>query len=288
MGANASKEDIDVFKKNVTDASTSIMNKTLSYSNNRALASSAQTFSGENLHINCPTIQFINNTSVVSKVFNEMSDTQESTLQKDLQNRMEGIIQSTLEQTNSKFNLFQVNKGSKEETIRSDVYNDLSTTIARTTKQNFNNDISAISTQDISLRDAWLTCIPSESGGDQGFMVKQDVNLENVMENTMNSTKVDDAILKAIDKLDFTVENANVQKNEGTTPLQTLLSMAVMIPVIIGVFLIIGLLVFYFVGKKTWGMNPFVCVMLKMRGKPCIGSASAPATDVKSAFSWIR
>lgn len=235
MGANVSKQETDVFKKNVTDASVEIMNKTLSYSNNRALGSAVQkvTFVGSTI---CGGVNIEQGLIVESRVFNEMSDQQESQLQMTLENQMESIINKTLEQTNSKFNLAQVNKNSLEATTRSEVYNDLSTTIAKETQQVFNNDVSAVALQDIEFMDTVVTCIPGGSDG-QGVTVRQNINLINVVKNVMKSEKVDQVIAEAIDKLDFTEDTMVTASNTGVSVISDLagLASAVTAPLIVGI-----------------------------------------------------
>ena len=240
MGANTSSQDIETFKKNVTDASVEIMNRTLSYSDNSALASASQKVIIEGAHI-CGGVTISQGTVVENRVFNSMSDIQESELQTELQNRMEDIINTTLQQTQSNFVLGQVNKTDIESSTRQEVYNDLSTTIAKETKQMFNNQVSAVATQDITLRDSYLTCVEGLDG--QGFTVKQDINLTNVVENAMNSTKVDEAITNATNELTFEETTDVTQDIEGTSPLEALAGLvtAAMVPIIAGV---VGVVVF--------------------------------------------
>jgi len=271
MGANVTKQETDIFKKNVTDASVEIMNSSLSSSTSTSLGMGDQNVIITGSQI-CGGIDIRQGVRVESRVFNEMDDQQESTLQRDLENRMETLIQRTLEQSNSDFNLGQVNKTSTEARVRSEVYQDLSTTIAKETKQEFNNRVSALASQRVELQDVYQTCVEGPDG--RGVKVHQNINLINVVKNVMNSSKVDEAIVRAADRLDFTEKTDLTQSNEGLTIIEDLTGLAqaftgpiIAMIVIIPLAVIIGFIMFYFVGKKVWGMNPFVYLWRKMSGK---------------------
>lgn len=198
MGGNSSKSDVENFRQNVIDASVKIMQKTITYTNDETLSQANNTVTIERSTVQCPVFVISQDMVVENRVYNEMTDTQATTLKNELDAQMEDIINKTIDQSVSGLAIGTFNRSKAKSKNIVKMFMDLSSNISKETKTVFNNSVRAISEQDLKIVDSAITCVIPENRieGDEtpGFYIRQSVNLTNVMDNVVSAQKLNDII----------------------------------------------------------------------------------------------
>lgn len=248
MGANVSKVDNDMLNRTVTRTAINVLNENNMVTNNRITNTQDMEF---NIHVGGSMTKcehnYQQNMIIENKVYSKMDAKATNDLETELKNTFKETIKNDVELKNKGINIGQVNISEVDNKTVNETITDLSKNIATKLSSEVNN---AIDNSQKMKNTLWiggdLDC--SETGG---ILATQNINLQNVVENTMKS----DTVTKVLDRI--TVETSSSKDttvkatNEGISLLGLLL--AIFLPIII-----LGIIVF--IVKKMLGVSFFTAL----------------------------
>lgn len=246
MGTNVSKQEVELFKKNLIDASTRYISEDNKFSEIVQQSEQVQKNVFDSSKIkDCPGLTIGQTMNVEFRVYNEMTAEKELDLQNYLENKMDDIIEQTSKQTNEKFNFLQTNVAQTSGKTYQEAVTDLSTTISSKIRQEYNNEFYQKQTLDNLFNNFEFIC---PEGSEKGVDIRQDMNVKLAVENAMNSKEVNNLLNDAVTQTSASITQEDSQLNVG---------MGLIISFVILVIIVIGVIIF-FVWKSRKGATKII------------------------------
>ena len=254
MGPSVSvqKNITDIAKKEVTDMSVNILEDSMEVLDDTVTVDQKMTTNFADANIQCKSLKIRQGANIDKRVFSKMLDKNEKEFQRKLENIFPTIIDNIIRDEKSGINLsaFDFNSSNVKNVLNEELYNDLSTKIAKETRKKVNNTIDV--NQDFDLNFAGATITPSldKDGnpiGDCEVDISQNVDLKSVLTNTMESSD----IVRTIDKVvnDLSTEVTTVQE-KTTQGIFSGNNMVTIVFAVLGFLLLMFLLRMLLFGKK--------------------------------------
>jgi len=256
-GTNISKQVTELFQETLVDISTSVINSNITYTTNVVDANQIQNMPVTG-NIVGGTLTIGQDVNVENRVYQPVSVERKNQIYNDIMSQVMTVLQSTLEQANEKLNLLQQNVAIYEDNIRSTNYVNFATTVANTTQSVVNNTIRV--NQELNRPVTY-----NEIEGDLDIV--QNINIENVIENIVNSKEVTDARNEVVAQLDTGITRDTTMQNIGVS---------------LGIFFAI-LIMIVILPLVIWGI--YRAIKSKSGGGGATKSNSNTTTTSKSKFN---
>lgn len=212
MGANTSVVNKELFKKNVTDASTKILTTDEKFSSTTQQFDQTQKLTLSGVTVDCG-FSAIQDMKVETKVINQIDSESELNLANQLRDQMEAILNNSIDQSQSGINLLQFNTTVENTAANQETINDMSTNIARKIAQSVNTALQTSQSQEFDFVNTEFKC--PDVPGQPGILLRQNMDVRSVIENSLASLDVSDVVNEG-DTLTFVEsESEVVQENAG-------------------------------------------------------------------------
>lgn len=235
MGANVSKTTTEIVNETITDQSSQIMNSTEMSTRSTLDANQKMDVDfrvGGSIK-NCD-LNFIQELTIVNKVYSKIDAEAQQMMIKEIEQKLKNEATDKIEQEIKNLPIGVVNKSEANKFVRNYDFHDLSTLVVNTLKNNVNNAIDA--NQDQQIRVNIAGDFDCSSGDAKGLIVSQNIDMENIIENTLKDKKITETVN------DFSKEVENVAKTEVSQKIAGLDPFA-FIGMIFGILIVIGAIV---------------------------------------------
>ena len=231
MGTNISKQTTEIINKTITDQSTEIMNSTEMSTRSELTADQKMDvdFRVGGTIRNCD-LNFIQNLNIVNKVFSKIDSEMQQQMIKKIEEKLDNEAKSKVLQDISGISLGSTNISNTRTYVENYSFHDLSTLVVNTLANHVNNAIDA--NQDQQIRVNIAGDFDCSSGDAKGLIVSQNIDIENIIENTLKDKKVTEAINDFSKEVENVAETETSQTITGIDPL-ALAMLIIFIPIIL-------------------------------------------------------
>jgi len=235
MGANVSSQTTEVINKTITDQSSEIMNSTEMSTRSELTADQKMNvdFRVGGTIKNCD-LNFIQDLKIVNKIYSKIDSQMQQELVKKIEEKLDNEAKNEVMQDISGLNLGAANISETNNYIENYSFHDLSTLVVNTLANHVNNAIDA--NQDQVIRVNIAGDFDCSAGDAKGLIVAQNIDIENIIENTLKDKKV----TKAIN--DFSKEVQNKATNKTTQTITGIDPFAIF-GMIAGICLVIAIII---------------------------------------------